>query len=176
MRRRFCLLCAAVLLLLGAGCAGVENAADTSAVTGVEQMSMYLPIPKIEVIETNALPRSEESALYHAAPVGGNPRILFFDEGLVFYFRSNTVPGGEAQYWSGSLTLPDGFAEGKVVHVTSGAGSGEIFVTVEAVRFGRTEYLSYGFFGTEPPVNALLLDEKAVGHLMEMMMPADGTQ
>lgn len=175
MKRGLCLLFAAILLLL-AGCAGEESTADTSAVTGVEQVSMYLPIPKIEVIETNALPHPEESALYHAAPVGGNPRIFFFGEGLVFYFRSNTVPGGEAQYSKGTLTLPDGFADGKVVHVTSGAGSGEIFVTVEAVRFGRTEYLSYGFFGTEPPVNAILLDEKAVGHLMEMMPTADVAQ
>ena len=138
---------------------------------GEEQIGnpLQLAIAPIELTPLKALPRGDEEARCTAAPVGGNPRIYFFDDSLTFYFRSYLSTRLDAEYFSGTLTLPEGFTDAKVVSVMSGAGSGEIFVTLEAMRDGRKEYLGYGFFGTEPPTAAYVLDEKQTERLHAQM-------
>ncbi|MBQ3257140.1 MAG: hypothetical protein IJA67_06990, partial [Oscillospiraceae bacterium] len=73
-------------------------------------------------------------------------------------------------------TLPDGFTDAKLLHVTRGAGSGEIFVSIEAIYDGKKEYLTYGFFGTEAPSGVDVLDEVQVQRLMAAMKQISTTQ
>ena len=125
-------------------------------------------------IET--LPYSEETAVFTASPVGGNPTIFFFDDSRTFYFRKYLSTNMDAEFFTGTLTLPDGFTDAKLLHVTRGAGSGEIFVSIEAIYDGKKEYLTYGFFGTEAPSGVDVLDEVRVQRLMEAMEQISTTQ
>ena len=131
--------------------------------------SLQQPIPPIELTGLKALPHGEEEARFSAAPVGGNPKMYFFDDGLTFYFRQYRSTQSDAEYFCGTLTLPDGFTDGKVVSVMNGAGSGELFVLLEAMREERKEYLAYAFFGTESPTVAYVLDEKQTERLLSQI-------
>ena len=131
--------------------------------------SLQRPIPPIELTPLKSLPHAEGEARFSAAPVGGNPKMYFFDDGLTFYFRRYLSTQLDTEYFSGTLTLPDGFTDGKIVSVMSGAGSGELFVSLEAIRGGKKEYLTCAFFGTEPPTVAYVLDEKQTARLLDQM-------
>lgn len=142
--------------------------------TNQKELPKYLEIPVITLTQIETLPYSEETAVFTASPVGGNPTIFFFDDSRTFYFRKYLSTNMDAEFFTGTLTLPDGFTDAKLLHVTRGAGSGEIFVSIEAIYDGKKEYLTYGFFGTEVPSGVDVLDEVRVQRLMEAMeqMPA----
>ncbi|MBQ7929709.1 MAG: M56 family metallopeptidase, partial [Clostridia bacterium] len=141
-----------------------------------KELPDYLEIPAITLTQIEALPYSEESAVFTVSPVGGNPTIFFFDDSLTFYFRKYLSTNMDAEYFAGTLTLPDGFTDTKLLHVTCGAGSGEIFVSIEAIYDGSKEYLTYGFFGTDAPAGVNVLDEVQVQRLMEAMEQISTTQ
>ena len=138
-----------------------------------KELPNYLEIPAITLTQIETLPYSEETAVFTASPVGGNPTIFFFDDSRTFYFRKYLSTNMDAEYFTGTLTLPNGFTDAKLLHVTSGAGSGEIFVSIEAIYDGKKEYLTYGFFGTEAPSGVDVLDEVRVQRLMEAIAYSD---
>lgn len=181
-------ICNLTVMLLSLGAAGCscfpssdlpEKSADhteeilsretTSAETDQPAISGYLNIPEICLIQTDGLPCDENDAVFSDAPVGGNPTIFFFDDTLTFWFRKYLSANMETEYYTGTLTLPDEFAEGRVFYVTRGAGSGELFVIVETVHDGENTYLSYAFFETELPSQAYVLDDLSEKRLMEMI-------
>lgn len=141
-----------------------------------KELPKYLEIPAITLTQIETLPYSEETAVFTASPVGGNPTIFFFDDSRTFYFRKYLSTNMDAEFFTGTLTLPDGFTDAKLLHVTSGAGSGEIFVSIEAIYDGKKEYLTYGFFGTEAPSGVDVLDEVQVQRLMAAMKQISTTQ
>lgn len=141
-----------------------------------KELPKYLEIPAITLTQIETLPYSEKTAVFTASPVGGNPTIFFFDDSRTFYFRKYLSTNMDAEFFTGTLTLPDGFTDAKLLHVTSGAGSGEIFVSIEAIYDGKKEYLTYGFFGTEAPSGVDVLDEVQVQRLMAAMKQISTTQ
>lgn len=184
-RKRFCFLLPALFLLNAVGCsfASTDDPPGESGYRETEtsfeesqnetpetNATGYREIPEISLSQGEGTPRGEDEALFSASPVGGNPAIFFFDDGLTFWFRNYlSASADDAEYYTGTLTLPDGFTNGRVVHVTRGGGSGEIFVSVEATRGETTEYLCYAFFGMEPPTKAEILDELQTRRLLETL-------
>ena len=134
-----------------------------------KELPNYLEIPAITLTQIETLPYSEETAVFTVSPVGGNPTIFFFDDSRTFYFRNYLSTDMDAEYFTGTLTLPDGFTDPKLLHVIRGAGSGEIFVSIETIYDGQKEYLTYGFFGMEAPSGVDVLDEVQVQRLMEAL-------
>lgn len=138
-----------------------------------KELPNYLEIPAITLTQIETLPYSEETAVFTASPVGRTPTIFFFDNSLTFYFRNYLSIDMDTEYFTGTLTLPDGFTDAKLLHVTGGAGSGEIFVSIEAIYDGKKEYLTYGFFGMEAPSGVYVLDDVQVQRLMEAIAYSD---
>lgn len=131
-----------------------------------------LKIPEISLTQVEKLPRSEAAALFSASPVGGNPTIYFFENDLSFYIRMYPSVDAECIYYSGNLTLPEGFSGGRVVRAAGGGGSGETFVTVCAEQDGRTVYLDYFInYNNEPflPDFVYVLDDQQVTELRDAM-------
>ena len=133
----------------------------------LNQMPIYREIPSIVLTQIDALPYSEDEALFSASPVGENPTIIFFDDSLKFYFINHLSGNDLYEYFTGTLTLPEGFTDAKIIQVKSGAGSGEIFVSAEAMRNGEKEYLTYGFFGMEAPSGVDVLNDAQTERLLE---------
>ncbi len=131
-----------------------------------------LKIPEISLTQVEKLPRSEAAALFSASPIGGNPTIYFFENDLSFYIRMYPLVDAECVYYSGSLTLPEGFSGGRVVRASGGGGSGETFVTVCAEQDGRTVYLDYFInYNNEPflPDFVYVLDDQQITELRDAM-------
>ncbi len=138
--------------------------------------SSYLEIPEIVLTQVDGLPYDEDTAIFKDAPVGGSPTIFFFGDSLTFYFRNYLPESGDYEYFTGVLTLPNGFWDAALIDVSRGVGSGEIFVSVLAVYHGEEKYLSYQFFGMEPPKGAEVLSERQTERLLERIESASKEQ
>lgn len=101
--------------------------------------SGYLTIPEISLSKAEALPYPEDTALFSAAPIGGEPVVYFFNNNLTFYIQTYLYSETEAakEYYTGTLTLPDGITDGTVIYASRGGGSGEVDIIVKAANGKR---------------------------------------
>ncbi|MBQ3258013.1 MAG: substrate-binding domain-containing protein, partial [Oscillospiraceae bacterium] len=134
--------------------------------------SGYLTIPEISLSKAEALPYPEDTALFSAAPIGGEPVVYFFDNNLTFYIQTYLYSETEAakEYYTGTLTLPDGITDGTVIYASRGGGSGEVDIIVKAANGNEQVYLDYYFnYNNENylPGSVAVLDDLQVQHLIE---------
>ncbi|MBR2895967.1 MAG: substrate-binding domain-containing protein [Oscillospiraceae bacterium] len=134
--------------------------------------SGYLTIPEISLSKAEALPYPEDTALFSAAPIGGEPVVYFFDNNLTFYIQTYLYSETEAakEYYTGTLTLPDGITDGTVIYASRGGGSGEVDIIVKAVHENEQVYLDYYFNWNNEnylPGSVVVLDDLQVQHLIE---------
>ena len=150
----------AVLVLALVGCGKAQLPAETTATT-VETTTAEIttaetsaPIETAEpqitaapsaLQEIEALPTDPASALLTASPVGGNPTFYIFEEGLTYYVQVLGDPQTREVLSVSEcvLSLPEGYADGRIVAASGGAGSGEILLTVLAKQDGETVCLVY---------------------------------
>ncbi len=174
--------CAVIILCITAvfiSCTGTdENAADGTVSESVISESVsdspslneqtyeteasddpYIKIPKIVLLPADSLPGDKEDALFSASAVGMNPTMMFFDDSLTFYFDVYIPDSGTREYYTGQLTLPEGYTFCHIQNAERGGGSGETFVIVEAEKGSSSVYLTYGFFCTEPPTAVYVSDD-----------------
>ena len=134
--------------------------------------SGYLNIPEISLSKVEELPYSEDTALFSAAPIGDEPVVYFFDNNLTFFIQTYLYAetNSAKEYYTGTLTLPDGITDGTVIYASRGGGSGEVDIIVKAIRENEPIYLDYFFnYNNENylPGSVVVLDELQVQHLME---------
>ena len=140
--------------------------------TGQPVTSGCLNIPEISLSKAEALPYPEDTALFSAAPIGGEPVVYFLDNNLTFYIQTYLYSETEAakEYYTGTLTLPDGITDGTVIYASRGGGSGEVDIIVKAVHENEPVYLDYYFnYNNENylPGSVVVLDDLQVQHLIE---------
>ena len=109
---------------------------------------VFVDHPAAEVVSHQPM-TNPDAAILTAAPVGGDPRIYVFEEGLTFTYTSrNPVVNLGTQY---TLKLPAGLTDGRIISAGSGAGSGELMIYVAARNGeGKAVYLSYYQFCGDP--------------------------
>lgn len=107
-------------------------------------------LPPVESTTAEALPAPEEEAILSAHAIGGNPAFLVYEKGLTFYVRTYLdISLAMSAPQRCTLTLPSGCTDGEIVNGGSGAGSGEIILTVSARRNGKPVSFDYIFYGSE---------------------------
>ena len=126
--------------------------------------------------EIDALPEDAFSAKIIASPVGGNPLYYVLEDSLTYYRYDRWTD----QYHECTLTLPEGFTDGRIVYACAGGGSGELDMAVEAKQGEETVYLNYFFYTGDSsenisPVSVTLLDQKQEQHLFEQMLSSQKT-
>ncbi len=109
---------------------------------------VFVDHPAAEVVSYQPV-TNPDAAIITASPVGGNPRIYVFEEGLTFTYTSRSpVVNLGTQY---TLKLPAGLTDGRIISAGSGAGSGELMIYVAARNGeGKTVYLSYYQYCGDP--------------------------
>ncbi|MBQ7897411.1 MAG: hypothetical protein IJ323_03200 [Clostridia bacterium] len=94
-------------------------------------------------------------------PLGNNPTFYVYDNSLTIY-------GFEIfseKYSVCTLNIPEGYTDAEIMHLSSGAGSGEVEMILTATKNSETVYLSYLFYaGNEMgylcPVTVCELNQK----------------
>jgi len=135
--------------------------------------SAYLEIPEITLTPVDALPKGAAEALFQASPIGWDPTFLVFEDGLTFYLRRYYGLDPEESCYKSTLTLPEGFSNGRLIHASRGGGSGEVDLLVKAENQGKEVYLWYFFRCSDystivtPPQAAMVIPEQEVPYLLE---------
>ncbi len=89
-----------------------------------------------EIAETSQLPADEDKAIFSGAIIGGSVKFYCFEPGTVYYkYDAQTN-----KYYKCTLELPEGYENGEIIDLRSGAGSGEIEITVKSTNNGETVY------------------------------------
>jgi len=102
------------------------------------------PSPDFSDLEKlEQLPFSMDYAILKGSPLGGTSTLYVWDMGLVFYVIRQPSEADPTEYYRGTLDLPEGYTDGRIVSVGAGAGSGEILLTVMAEKDGATVALDY---------------------------------
>jgi len=127
-----------------------------------------LEVDRLTLTQVESFPEHPADPLLEAYPMGGIPTFALFSEGMEFYIRNYRNINEEADYYCGQLPLPQGFTDGSIIFMSSGAGSGELFLYVEAIRDWQREYLSYYFVGINLQA-VFLMDEQDQRFLREQM-------
>lgn len=100
---------------------------------------LVLDIPEHVVSTVDTLP---EGSFKTVTPVGNNPTFYVYDDSLTIY-------GYELfsdKYSTCTLNLPKGYTDGRIAHMSSGAGSGEVELILTATKNKTTVYLAYLFY------------------------------
>jgi len=147
--RKIGLLLLVMLLLCSCGKeppALATAAPETALPAETEPLEIMADPSVVEAVD--ALPADPASAILTTQAVGGNPRFLLFEEGLTYYvvFYGDVYAENFLSIEKCTLSLPDGYTEGRIVSGTSGAGSGEVLLTAMAKRGGETVHLDYLFY------------------------------
>lgn len=100
------------------------------------------PAPESVKEEIDRLPKARDEALISASPVGMNPSYFLFEPGMTFFQYDKY----RDSYHECTLNLPEGFTGGSIISMTSGGGSGEMFMIVKAEHGDDTAYLDYYFY------------------------------
>lgn len=116
------------------------------------------PAPKSVKREIDRLPKARDEALISASPVGMNPSYFLFEPGMTFFQYDKY----RDSYHECTLNLPEGFTGGSIISMTSGGGSGEMFMIVKAEHGDDTAYLDYYFYTGDESVG---LDPVQVDYL-----------
>jgi len=143
------LICSALLCIVSCG------SDDASELTGPFRVT---PSAAEEISE---LPYDRESAMLTGAPVGGTPSYFKFSDGMEYYIYDNHTK----KTYRCELSLPDGFEDGNIIAICSGAGSGEVLIVVETAYGDETVYLDYYFYvgnSMSEPVEVNIHSEKSI--------------
>ncbi|MBE6679310.1 MAG: hypothetical protein E7598_02165 [Ruminococcaceae bacterium] len=115
--------------------------------TTIEILTDEIKASPSEIIEVEKLPYAEESAMFTGAAVGGNPRGFVFDIGTTYYVkRYFSAAEDDFAFYKCRLTLPEGYTNGRITGIHSGAGSGEVFIIVVAEKNNENVALEYLFY------------------------------
>ena len=89
-----------------------------------------------------------ENAMIEGGPVGEIPRFYVYEDGLTYYVNEIGSPDDITlrKYSKCVLDVPSGYTDAKIVDISSGGGSGEVFITVNAMRDGTQTYIEYYFY------------------------------
>lgn len=97
------------------------------------------------------LPAPAEEARIKYSTIGGSPVIYVFDDDLRFYFAILHANQSIASLSSCTISLPDGYTDGRIASVEGGGGSGEFCVLVAAKTKGINVILDYLFYSENYP-------------------------
>ncbi len=106
----------------------------------------YLPIdpaPGFSALEKLETSYRWEAAILKGSPIGGDVTLYVLDIGLTYYAVHQPADAESADCYRGTLDLPEGYTNGRIVSVGPGAGSGEIVMTVVAEKDGVETALDY---------------------------------
>lgn len=156
--RLVCLILALLLAISAVGCSFLsfkDKPADTASGDETTDQNpsndtpiyeaQYLPIPEMTMTPVDALPMDDAAALYEASPMGWDPTFFVFEDGLTFYMRRYYAMDPDENRYMATVTLPEGYTDGRIVYISRGGGSGEIDFWVEAKKDGEVTYLNYYF-------------------------------
>ena len=120
--------------------------------------------------EIDRLPKARDEALISASPVGLNPSYFLFEPGMTFFQYDKY----RDSYHECTLNLPEGFTGGSIISMTSGGGSGEMFMIVKAEHGDDTAYLDYYFYsgdesGGLDPVQVDYLDKVELDRMNKLI-------
>lgn len=122
----------------------VPDVPGTSTPAETDPPVADIPSPDFRALEKlEQLPFSMDYAILKGSPLGGNPALYVWEMGLAYYVVHQPSEADPAEYYRGTLTLPEGYTGGRIVSVGAGAGSGEIVITVVAEKDGATAALDY---------------------------------
>lgn len=122
----------------------VPDVPGTSTPAETDPPVADIPSPDFRALEKlEQLPFSVDYAILKGSPLGGNPALYVWEMGLAYYVVHQPSEADPAEYYRGTLTLPEGYTGGRIVSVGAGAGSGEIVITVVAEKDGATVALDY---------------------------------
>lgn len=149
----------------------VETTAETALETTAETTIDGFKAAPSEIVEIEALPYGEGSAMIEGGPVGGNPRAYVFDIGTTYYVkRYFSTAEGDFTFYKCKLALPNGYTNGRIIAINGGAGSGETFITALAEKDGVAAAFEYFFFceTISEPTSVRKLDEIPESPLYEL--------
>ena len=127
-------------------------------------------IPEIVLTKAEKLPYPQQIAKHCVSAIGGNTTIWLLDDSTEFCIQRYLTDYNQSEYYTGTLTLPDGYDSPSVFRIARGGGSGEIDITVSAVHEDETVYLNYCFNFTNEnflPDRVTVLSELQLQHLLE---------
>ncbi len=111
----------------------------------------FSDIPTCAGKKEDSLPAAAEEARIKYSIIGGSPVIYVFDDDLRFYFAILHADMSIASLSSCTVSLPDGYTDGRIVSVEGGGGSGEFRVFVAAKTKGINVILDYLFYSENFP-------------------------
>lgn len=100
--------------------------------------------------EVNALPKPAEEARIKKS-IGGSPVIYVFDDDLRFYLAYLHGDMSIATLSECTLSLPDGYTDGRIITAEGAGGSGEFRLIVAAKVKGINVMLDYLFYSENFP-------------------------
>ncbi len=106
-----------------------------------------LDIPHCIVAEVEALPKAADEARIKYSIVGGSPVVYVFEDDLRFYLAYlNASDMSIALLSACTLSLPNGYTDGRIISVTGAGGSGEFRILVAAKIKEINLMLDYLFY------------------------------
>lgn len=138
--------------------------------TEVPEKSDSIAIPEIVLTQVDKLPYPRQTARHNVSAIGSNAVIWLRDDSPEFCIERYSPENKETDYFTGTLTLPDGYENPAVFQIAGGGGSGEIDITVTAEQNGETVYLNYFFNFTNEdflPDSVTRMNELQLKHLLE---------
>lgn len=175
MKRIFMLALAMLILLCACEKQPVQTTANstenTTAITTNETFADEIKALPSKITEVEKLPYAQESAIFKGAPVGGNPSAFVFDIGTTYYVkRYFSTAEGDFAFYKCTLTLPDGYTNGRITNVYGGGGSGEVFIIALAEKNGEQAAFEYLFYSAtiSEPISVRELDKIPESPLNEL--------
>ena len=95
--------------------------------------------------EVNTLPSPAEDARITSKLIGGSPIIYVFDDDMRFYLAYLNGKLEISLVYEGTLSLPDGYTNGRIIDAGGRGGSGEFCIYVSAKTGDQTVVLGYQF-------------------------------
>lgn len=138
--------------------------------TEVPENSDSIAIPEIVLTQVDKMPYPRQIARHCVSATGSNAVVWMLDDSPEFCIERYSPENKETDYFTGTLTLPDGYENPAVFRIAGGGGSGEIDITVKAEQNGETVYLNYFFNFTNEdflPDSVTSMNELQLKHLLE---------
>ncbi len=125
-----------------------------SFVTQLENDPVVDPVPDMAPFpstKVDALPKSAEEARIKYSIIGGSPVVYVFDDDMKFYLAYLHANMSISSLSDCTLSLPEGYTEGRIISVEGAGGSGEFRVLVAAKTKGFHVILDYLFYSENYP-------------------------
>lgn len=112
---------------------------------------VYPDIAPFPSEKADALPHAAEEARIKYSAIGGSPVIYVFDDDMKFYLAYLHANMSISSLSHCTVSLPDGYTDGRIVSVTGAGGSGDFRVLVAAKTKGMHVMLDYLFYSENYP-------------------------